>query len=190
MLQTGHALPRSVNSQALVAICIVACAILLNGCADPAEEQRELDELFDRAEYEILEAQYDTAQATLKEFLLKNAEHSGAHYYLARTYTFGSSFRPDMAIGELQLALELFTEQGRKSSIERFQDDYFEVICNLDAAKVFIVQITFMQNLHAPPAAWAGHLAQAEAYVDKAKAILPESNDVTTYEQLVRGLKG
>lgn len=155
------------------------------GCGgSPSEE--ELQSLFNQGEILCREAQWMEARAVLQEFLLHRPNHAGAHFYLGRTYFY---FRPAIAEGELQTALELFIEAGRISPIERYGADYFELINNVESAKVCLLQIDLMLTLHAPPAAMRPLFDRAKRYLREADAVMPGTKEVERLEEAIAGYR-
>jgi len=146
--------------------------------------------LFERAEYLILEQRYEEAIPVLKQFLLKNPYHSGAHYYLGRCY-----FAPKdkfwfaIAEGEIQTALALFLRDGKKSTIQRFSAEYFELICHLDIAKIRLRQAMFLTEKLGDFRAAAALLEQATHSVEAAREVSPNSPDVQQIDQLIRDFR-
>lgn len=160
---------------------LVAAAVLSvsAGCA-----QRTDAGLLEQAEYFILEQRYAEAIPLLKQLLLSNPNHSGAHYYLGRCYFAPKdTFWFTIAEGEIQTALNLFIREGRKSTIPRFPDAYFELICHLDIAKIRLRQAMFLVEQDAPLSAVSELLAQAADSVEEARKVAPDSPDVTQIDQ-------
>lgn len=150
-----------------------------------------------QAEFLVREARWAEAIPVLKDYLLVHPEDSGAHFYLGRCWLNAPAYRGRegpwlvLAEGELRLALELFHAQGRTSTIERFSDEYFEVICNIERAKVYLKQLAFLADNR-------GRLAGATVQtivsrlreaVDAAKAIAPDSPDVRNFENILATLE-
>ena len=173
------------GAQPVACLLILAAGALAGGCGRPPSEE-ELQRLFDQGESLCLEAQWVEARAPLQEFLRYRPNHAGAHFYLGRTYFY---FRPAIAEGELQTALELFIEGGRISPIERYGADYFELINNVESAKVCLLQIDLMLTLRAPPAAMRPLLDRAEQYLREADAAMPGTEEVEQLEQAIAGYR-
>ncbi len=169
------------GARPLACVLVVAVALIAGGCGSAPSEE-ELQTLFDQGELLCLEKRWQEARAVLKAYLIYSPDHAGAHFYLGRSYLF---FRPVIAEGELQTALELFTEGGRISTIERFPDDYFELICNIEAAKACLLQIDLMLAWGAPPALAQSLLERAERYVREADTVMPGTQEVGVLEQMI-----
>ena len=166
---------------------VLLCLVVTGGIGCAARyDQQELSELFARAETLCRDQSWDEAQETLKTYLLEDPAHPGAHYYLARTYLVAKDFRPAVAEGELQTALRLFVQNGRVSPIERFSNEYFEMICNFDAANVLLWQMDELHAYGAPYAAMGPLLARAEAYANEAYRIMPQAKEVLKIRGLLR----
>lgn len=158
--------------------------LLLNGC-DTGPSRAELQALFDEGEFLCREARWDEAREVLRKFLLHNPDHAGAHFYLGRAYLFSTDFRPAIAEGELQTALQRFIDGGRQSPIDRFGPDYFEMICHVEIAKVYLLQIDLFQSMGASPRALQGLYQRAVDSTQRAKAIIPGSKDVADLEEIL-----
>lgn len=154
---------------------------LIAGCGTSLDEQ-EIDDLFVQGESLCLEERWSEARVVLKEFLVHRPNHAGAHFYLGRAYHYS---RPTLAEGELQTALELFIEDGRISTIERFGHDYFELICNLESAQVCLLQTDYLRSRGMPPSATAPILERAARYVSAADAVMPGVKDVKILEDAI-----
>lgn len=163
--------------------------VLLAGCG-PSEPDLSL---FARAEQLCLDQQWAEAQPVLREFLLQSPHHAGAHFYLGRAYMLGPDFRPAVAEGELQLALKLYEASGKKSPIERFSDEYFEIICNLESMKVLLKAIALeseqMAAVGLPPGVRPELLERMHRYVDQAAAVQPDFKDVVDARNILRSLE-
>ncbi|MEA3365186.1 MAG: hypothetical protein U9Q79_06045 [Candidatus Hydrogenedentes bacterium] len=182
---------RSLRTGALV----LAICILSPSCGETPEESHQ--DLMAHAEYLVREARWADAIDVLKQYLVVHPEDSGAHFYLGRCWLNVPEFKGHegpwlvLAEGELNLALDLFHEQGGKSTIERFSDEYFQVICHLERAKVYLKQLTYLADRR-------GYLAGATAEtiitelrqaIADAKAINPDSPDVWAFEHLLDTLE-
>lgn len=165
---------RRVVSSLLVLACLCAC-----------QRTSERD-LLDQAEQLCLAAQWEDAKPLLKQHLLTHPEDSGAHFYLGRCYLLSADFRPLMAEGELQTALSLFLRNGKKSPVERFKDDYFELICYVESAKVFLLQAQILRSEGVEGWQLQGLLERSKAYAASARAVKPDSEDVAALDRLIR----
>jgi len=173
--------PQCQSISRLACLLLLASGPLLVGC-DRSPDEQELQALFDDGENLCREQKWEKARAVLKEYLLYDPDHAGAHFYLGRTYFY---FRPAIAEGELQTALELFVEGGRISTIERFGHDYFEYICNLESAKICLLQVDLGLELGAPPAATEPLLERAGRYAREAGAVMPGTKDVRRLQEAI-----
>jgi hypothetical protein len=174
---------------------LLALCGMLPGCAAPPDETPKA--LMAQAEFLVREARWAEAIDALQRLLRQQPTHSGAHFYLGRCWLNVPRFNERegpwlvLAEGELRLASQLFEQQGRTSSIERFSDEYFEVICNVERAKVYLKQLNF---LAANPGRLAGATVETvidelRQAVDAAKAIDPDSPDVRTLENILADLR-
>ncbi len=144
--------------------------------------------MFERGESLCLDGRFEEAKRVLKAYLIYRPGDAGGHYYLGRTYMLSDDFRPIMAEGEYQTALRLFHRGGRESPIDRFGDEYFEMICYVDSAKVLYLQGMVVLSIGAPPPALEGPLGQALAYLDRAEAAFPEAQEVAQVRASIRNL--
>jgi len=178
-----EALRTPTGTGARLCLCLIAIALwlLLTGCSNVLEDE-EVDALFTQGEFLCLEAQWENARPLLKQFLLHHPNHAGAHFYLGRTYYYS---RPRLAEGEFQTALELFIENGRMSTIERYGDQYFELICNLESAKVCLLQTDQLIKRGVPPSMMGPTLERASRYVRAAGAVKPGAKDVRILEDAI-----
>lgn len=85
--------------------------------------------------------------------------------------------------------MRLFVQGGRISPIERFGHDYFELICNVESAKVCLVQIDLMLALGAPRTAVQPLLERAERYAQEADAAMPGTKDVKLLQEALSGFR-
>ncbi len=176
----------ALGARLVVCLLYAAACPLVAGCGAAPDEQ-EIEDLFDQGEYLCLEARWNEARAVLKQFLLHRPNHAGAHFYLGRAYLFSDDFRPAIAEGELQTALELFIEGGRISPIERFANDYFELICYVESAKVCLLQTEYLISQGVPMQPLQPLLRRAARYANEADAVMPGTKDVTTLERAIAG---
>ncbi len=164
----------------LVAAAAASCA--------PQPTPEELRAQFAEAEQLCLDGQFEKAKMLLKDYLLHDPEHPGAHFYLARTFTWSQDFRPALAEGEFQTALRLFIRQGRKSPIDRFSAEYFEMMCYLESAKVISMQCVAGFAAGASPQVLREPTLRALDYVEQARAVMPNAPEVDQIGQPIRVL--
>lgn len=158
---------------------VLALPVMLAACAPEPPGPVE----FAQAEQVMLNGDYDAAAEQFKRFLVWNPDHAGAHYYLARCYYAKETFWLTIARGEVATALELFIEQGRQSPIERYDAEYFEFICHIDIARISRVQAMVVMANDLPPESARGFIDQADAALDRARTILPDSADIGLVER-------
>lgn len=162
---------------------------LLTACSD-SNTTNETEDLFAKGEYLCLEAQWGEARNVLREFLLANPNHPGAHFYLGRSYLlWEEDFRPVIAEGELQTALQLFYENDNVSYIERFPADYFEMICNIESVKVCLKEFAILESMGAPKSRLRPIAKRARTYLEAARVADSDHNDVIVFEDLVRSME-
>ena len=164
-----------------------ALALLFSACS--AEPSRDL---LAEAEILCLDQEWDAAKVLLREHLLVHPDDAAAHFYLGRCYLMAGpgKFRPDTAEGEFQTALRIFRRNGRVNPIERFADaDYFEYICQMESAKVFLNLLDVLFGYNRRVAEVQEYVERGKAYVDLAAAVLPDDPDVEVYERMFKSLQ-
>jgi hypothetical protein len=175
---------------------LLLAGIAAAGCSGPPKAHYE--DLSAQAEFLVLEERWAEAIPVLSESLLLHPEDPGAHFYLGRCWLNVAKFndRPGPwlvpAEGELRLARQLFLAQGKHSPIARFSDTYFEVICNIERAKVYLRQLTVVAE---HPRQLAGAtlesiLSSLQQAIDDAKAVDPTAPEVIQLENLLKSLSG
>lgn len=168
----------------LIFTAVLAAGLADMGCGRTTGYPGE--ELLDRAEFLIREQRYEEAKKLLKTFLYSHPDHSGAHYYLGRCYSESpEAFWFVIAQGEIETALDIFLRDGRRSTIKRFSDDYFEMICHLDIAKIYLRQIEFLIRQGAPPSIIKMTFEKTEQALEEARRVLPDSPDIALIENLL-----
>lgn len=175
-------------------VILVACCCVMGACSRPPAAAPE--DLMSQAEYLVREERWADAIPVLKQYLLSHPEDSGAHFYLGRCWLNVESFNGRdgpwlvLAEGELRLARQLFQAGGRRSTIKRFSDTYFEVICNIERAKVYLRQLTYLAD-HQGRLAGAtvqSIVASLRDAVADAKAVDPDSPDVASLEGILQSI--
>lgn len=166
------------------ALALASMVLLPAGCMGRAREYP-----LEEGVASLNAGDWRAAEVSLRRYLLEHPQDPAGHFYLGRCYLNGGGFFPDAAEGEFRLAITLFKEQGGKSPIPEYSDQYFELRCHLEIAKVYM-------RLLNDPRVWAqGPPAMQRAYAgfqqaaDDARAIDPESPDVKQLDELVRGMK-
>ena len=168
---------------------IFLVTIALSSCSTSESAQEDVD-LFALGETLCLEARWGDARNALRAFLVDNPNHPGAHFYLGRSYLFwDEDFRPVIAEGEIQTALQLFYENGRESYIERFTPAYFEFICNIESLKVCNQEFSYLVFADASKNRKLATARRSRKYLEAAKDIDPDSEDLLTGEEMVRRLE-
>jgi len=176
------------------AVALGLC-IVMAGCQGRSEPSPQ--DLMAQAEFLVREARWADAIPVLKEYLCANPEDSGAHFYLGRCWLNVAEFNNRqgpwlvLAEGELRLAVQLFEQHGRVSTIERFSNEYFETICHLERAKVYLRQLAFLAGNRGRLAGATAHsvIADLRQAVADAKAIDADSPDVWAFEKLLSSLE-
>jgi len=177
------------SSRAAIALAIAAgVAALITGCSRPLKAA-ELQAMFAEAERLCLDEKYADAKAQLKAYLMLDPLHPGAHFYLARTYFSSFDIREmGLAENEYQTALKLFERRGRESGIERFDARYFELMCNVDAAKALYVQADIISQDRSFTDVALDSLARAQTYLERARLVNPNAAEISVVEESLRDL--
>lgn len=167
----------------------IVVSLTLISCGEPVEELT-VEEQFALGETLCLEARWGEARDVLREFLLEHPDHPGAHFYLGRSYLFWEEdFRPIIAEGELQMAYQLFLENGEVSYIERFPTEYFKLICNIESIKSCLKEFTIRQALGEPVERLRAPVNRARRYLEIAQSINPERPEVMDSVELVEAME-
>jgi tetratricopeptide (TPR) repeat protein len=161
----------------LAAAVSFACA-MAPGCKDRSAEDAAARS---RGELLCLEKKFDEAIPVLKQYLANHPDDSGSHFYLG--VCFLACKKPWLVIaqGEIETALYLFNKQGKKSSIERFADVYFEQRCYIESAKVYLRQFDILLELQVAP-------EELEPYIDKVAELNDKARPLNSSLQDIRDL--
>ncbi|NUM55966.1 MAG: hypothetical protein HUU46_20185 [Candidatus Hydrogenedentes bacterium] len=119
---------------------IVLCAACA-ACSPPPEKPG----LFEEGERLYLEGNYSAAAQAFKSRLLEKPDDAGAHFYLGTCYLYDKKNNwLGIAQGELETALSLFERQGKVSPVPRFDAEYFEIICHVNKAKIYLLLVSLL----------------------------------------------
>ena len=185
MTHTPNGWPRPYGAT-LPVRTLALLALLMPGlaCQKPPGE-----DLLAKGETLCLDAKWDEAQVVLKRLLRENPLDAGGHFYLGRCYMLSrQDFRPLMAIGEFQTALRLFKQNGGASPIERFSDDYFEFICDLESTKVRLFEIERLREYGFELARLQYLVEEGKEFFLRARKIMPDDEDVIAIGALLDAL--
>jgi hypothetical protein len=170
---------------------LIVCALLAVGCANHPEPEQ----LLKMGEAQLLEGQWHTAMKPLKQCLLLEPGHPGAHFYLGRAYL-NARYRNRlpaprlvMAVGELQTALACFHARDRRPPLERYTADEFEVLCHVYMAQAHLRKLEFGITVGMPLKGLAATFEDLLSATDAARAIMPASQDVAYLDDLIAQLK-
>jgi len=161
---------------------VVAGALLAIHCSRSKPTLSEAENLY-------REQRYDEAIVVLKDYLLLYPDDPGAHFYLGSSYLLMNDPWLVLAMGELETALALFEQSGKKSPIERFSDTYFELRCHLELAKVLLKQLMFLNDHPASRSISAAILDRCETILAKAREVDPDSPDVRQLEEILTAIR-
>jgi hypothetical protein len=178
-----------------IALIFIGIVLLAGGCSGKASGEKA--DLMAEAEFLVREARWADAIPVLKDHLILHPEDSGAHFYLGRCWLNAPEFNGRegpwlvLAEGELQLALQLFEKQGGVSTIERFNDRYFELICHVERAKIYLKQLQFLAGSNGVIRGRTaeGIMENLRQAVADARAVNPDAAEVRSLEQLLRSLQ-
>jgi tetratricopeptide (TPR) repeat protein len=144
----------------------------------------ELAKVMERAEFLVLEQRFSEAIPLLRGVLRWRPHDAAAHYYLGRAYyNAPDNFWFGIAKGEIKTALALFLKDGRESPIERFSDEYFELNCHLDIARIHSLQAVAILQAGAPAALALQYLDQAEDALEAAEEVVPGAQEIQHIQQ-------
>ena len=141
-----------------------------------------------RAQTLIAESQWDDAIDLLKRRLIQHPDDVAAHFYLGRCYLNGSMFYPGAAAGEFETALQLFTDKGRHSPIAEYEDQYFELRCHLELAKVYLRTYLELADRGAPKSVLQQPMRNLKKAAESAEKIAPDSQDVRDLKSVIQSL--
>ncbi|PCJ52534.1 MAG: hypothetical protein COA73_16180 [Candidatus Hydrogenedentota bacterium] len=166
---------------------VISMMMLMTGCFTQQNQRNDDMDLFEQGEFLCLEQRWEEARPVLREFLLNNPEHAGAHFYLGRAYLLAEDFRPAIAEGEFQTALHLFQRQGKVLPIERLETpEYFEFICHLDSAKVCYLEFSMRISIGAPPQALQPIAQRGRAHMNAALMLNTVPADYEMWDTNIR----
>ena len=167
-----------------------ALAVLCVACSRAPER-----DLSKEGEVLYLKGEYTAAAEVFKRRLIQNPDDAGAHFYLGTCYLYDTNKNwLGIAQGELETALSLFERQGKVNPVPRFSAEYFEMICHLNQAKVYLVLI---DELAKAPRQFGGVvpgsvipkiLEKCKEQADLAERVSPGNPDVVALKSLVRQL--
>ena len=147
-------------------------------------------ELFDRAEYLVLEARFEEAIPLLKAYLTRNPGHSGAHYYIGTCYyNAPESYWYAIAEGEIRAALALYNKDGQKSTIQRFSDEYFQLTCYLNLARIHGRQAVLAATQGLPVDIVRECLDKADVVLADARRASPDAKEIPFVQEGVDAIR-
>jgi len=182
---TGHHPPHTTYTTYTAGFVALVCSLApFAGCPRAAHQ-----DWLAQAQTLCQEEQWGAAVPLLRRHLLeRDADvHAdvAAHFYLGRCYLNRTPFYPGAAEGELHTALRLFLENGKHSPIEEYSDDYFELRCHLELAKVYLRLLMYAARVGASPASMHGIFRQAQGSADDARRLAPDSDEVHELQDLL-----
>lgn len=162
---------------AVLAVAALACA-----CTSEAPDPGA------RAYALLKEGQWNEAAEAAKQLLLARPNDAAAHFILGRCYLNGPQFYPAAAAGELNIALELFNQNGRNSPIDEYDDKYFELRCHLELAKVYLRRYYELAGHGAPEWMLKEPRREMKRQAEAAEKIAPDSEDVHELKAIIETL--
>jgi hypothetical protein len=166
------------------AIAISISAVL--GCSQAPKRDRLAE-----AEQLVLEKNYAAAIPLIKQHLIETPYDTAGHFYLGRCYMEDKDdFWPRIAEGEFQTAFRLHKQSGAtESPIARFKEpDYFPMMCQVNSGKVLLLQVTYLIEHGVGLERIQDLVLQAKHYVDLAREIRPNADEVREVDNLIRQL--
>lgn len=175
-------MPASKWRRLTVLLMPVALAAVCAACARPEPDQTGVGAAL------LQEGRWEDAAHALKGQLLRHPGDVAAHFYLGRCYLNGSPMYPGAAAGEFETALRLFSANGRHSPIAEYADEYFELRCHLELAKVFLRAHQEYFERGAPKTVLKQLLRKLKRAAEAAEQIMPDSEDVVNLKRIVEAL--
>ena len=176
-----------------------ALVALAAGCARPQHVN-----YFQEGEDLYLKGEYDAAIDRFKLQLQQKPEDAGAHFYLGSCYLYAAQKNIGgkdnawlgIAQGELETALALFERGGKVNPVPRFDATYFEMICHINQAKIYLLLI---QAIAQNPRLFVGVIPREAipAFIEKcneqaklAEQVAPGNPDVEQLKMLLAAISG
>jgi tetratricopeptide (TPR) repeat protein len=175
-------MPPNRHSSALRIAALTGLLFLAAGCSRPQPD------LNGQARALLDQSRWDDAIGLLKRQLLERPDDAAAHFYLGRCYLNGSVFYPGAAEGEFETALRLFAGQGRRSPIDGYNDQYFELRCHLELAKVYLRTYIEYADHGAPKSRLQQPMRDLKTAAEAAEKIAPDSKDVKDLNSVIAAL--
>lgn len=185
----------SPNANKLVNRVLAVGAILITSAVCACSRAPEPD-YFAEGEQLYLNGDYDAAIECFKKVLLRNPDHAGAHWYLGTCYLYSEKQNwLGIAQGELETALALFHRQGKVNPIPRFNATYFEMMCHINQAKVYLRLVQAIvdnpgafPNLH-PRVVIPRLLDRCAEEAAEAEKVAPGNADVENLKSIVEKVR-
>ncbi len=176
-------IPFAVNALLRIAFaCVLAAGIA--GCP---REQAPPRDLVQEADALLRDQKWPEARVLLKQHLLGHPDDAGAHFLLGRSHLIGLNFRPLIAEGEYETAIACYLAKGRVNTIKRFKDDdYFEMMCYIEAAKVQDRIIGTLLVYGGGMEGMRQYIDKGMAYIDQARRVRPDADEVRQYDELFK----
>jgi tetratricopeptide (TPR) repeat protein len=167
-------------------VCLIALAVMPVACSRvPADSENTLKQ----TEPLLAQQHWDAAIPLLKQRLLERPRDAAAHFYLGRCYLNGSRPALGVAEGEFQVALSLFYQDGRRSPITEFSDDYFELRCCLEMAKARLRQLQFAMAVGASPTVIRQLIQRCQDTADQARRVAPDAAEVKQLQEIINNIR-
>jgi len=135
--------------------------------------------------YDVTEAmqlyrqgEWDKATVAFKQQLRSDPTNPGGHLFLGICYLNAENPWLVLAENECALALRLFTEQGGRSPIPEYPDDYFEIRCNLELAKVTLTQLDILIDGRSRSEVLQPYFDRCQAYAERVRVFAAGSKDM------------
>lgn len=168
----------------LVLAAGVLAAVAFSSCSTPDDR-----DLLAEAQFLSRDGRWQEAVPILKELLLSDPSNPGGHYYLGQCYLLSQDFRPLLAEGEYQTALAYFLRDGGDRKIAGFQPRYFEMMCNVESAKVALKLAAILSSHGSPMNELQDILDRARDYIQRAREVNPNSPEVRDISELLESLE-
>lgn len=175
-------MPANKRRWATLALVSVSVAVMCTACARQEPDRTGVGAAL------LQEGRWEDAANAFKGQLLRHPCDVAAHFYLGRCYLNDSPMYPGAAAGEFETALRLFSGNGRHSPIAEYADDYFELRCHLELAKVYLRAHQEYLEGGVPKTVLKQLLRKLKRAAEAAEQIMPDSEDVVNLKRIVEAL--
>ncbi len=175
---------------ALLGVVFGIAVVAGSAARSPSEQDRDW---LEEGRALCREGRWEDAIPPLNRHLLEYPDdahrNAAAHFYLGQCYLLGEKPFLVVAEGEYKTALRCYHEGGATSPIPEFSDQYFELRCHLELAKVYLKLYQSAEAYGASAAVFEGLLDRLRETAREARKVDPESGDVLSLEDIIESLE-